>query len=217
MSCVHNVSGGSKPLYSAGNTGNANNNKPKTNFNKLKHQGKSERKTYEMTEEKKKLLAKGKCFKCKQAGHLAKDCPKSNTISIPVGSSSIGIDFDALERNREIASSTNFVSLNCVGMVDICTQTGVSLSAIRHEPQTEVNKQSASTYNRRNEWAVHEFGDEQYTDLLLYGLTACLHMLDAYPFDWKCSKFARRSGDVRFMLHRETWTHIRVKDRWDDT
>jgi len=51
--------------------------------------------------EKKELLASGKCFNCKEAGHLARNCPKGNTVrsssSRPPGVPNFNIELEVLE------------------------------------------------------------------------------------------------------------------------
>ncbi|KIM42784.1 hypothetical protein M413DRAFT_408828 [Hebeloma cylindrosporum] len=51
--------------------------------------------------EKSELLASGKCFNCKEAGHLARNCPKGNTVrsssTRPPGVPNFNIELEALE------------------------------------------------------------------------------------------------------------------------
>jgi len=52
-------------------------------------------------QEKKELLASGKCFNCKEPGHLARNCPKGNTVrsssSRPPGVPNFNIELEALD------------------------------------------------------------------------------------------------------------------------
>lgn len=74
--------------------------------------------------ERNELLASGKCFRCKEAGHLSRNCPRGNSVQSgrpnrPPGlaSNSIGVNFVEVNRLRDLAETTESVDDIQVGMV----------------------------------------------------------------------------------------------------
>ncbi|KAF8875585.1 hypothetical protein BD779DRAFT_1476020 [Infundibulicybe gibba] len=72
--------------------------------------------------EREELLAAGKCFRCKESGHMARNCPKANTMSAkgnkPPGLTSFNmdIDFDAIDEAQTLADTT--VTLGCISLIE---------------------------------------------------------------------------------------------------
>ena len=59
------------------------------------------------------LLAQGKCFRCKESGHLSRNCPRGNTVKGTRGggapglsSNNVEFDFEEIDHLRELAEST---------------------------------------------------------------------------------------------------------------
>ncbi|KAG5635146.1 hypothetical protein H0H81_012288 [Sphagnurus paluster] len=80
--------------------------------------------------ERNKLLAAGKCFKCKEAGHVARQCPKGTFVKSDksgkapgVPNFSIGIDLDWVEESRQLAATTEELYGVGVGSVSFDLET----------------------------------------------------------------------------------------------
>ena len=78
-------------------------------------------KTILTDKEKAELLAAGKCFNCKEPGHLSRNCPKGNTVrsrsSKPPGVPSFNIELEALE--EEESDEVEILYTLQVSVVDI--------------------------------------------------------------------------------------------------
>jgi hypothetical protein len=66
--------------------------------------------------ERTELLAAGKCFKCRESGHLARQCPQGVFVKLDksgrapgMSTFNINTDLDAIERLRDLAETTEDV------------------------------------------------------------------------------------------------------------
>ncbi|KAG6824154.1 hypothetical protein H0H92_007833, partial [Tricholoma furcatifolium] len=90
--------------------------------------------------ERNELLAAGKCFRCKETGHVARQCPKgtfvrSDKSGKPPGVPSFGIDLalDEAELFQELASTTETLYGVGVGAISFDLETHPQLKCLRHK------------------------------------------------------------------------------------
>ncbi|KAG5634082.1 hypothetical protein H0H81_003468, partial [Sphagnurus paluster] len=100
---------GSRPSMSRGDGGRAVKREEKSSLSK---------------EEKNELLAAGKCFKCRETGHLSRNCPKGNSVHSSrrgppgIASFNIGVDLEEAERLRDLAEATETIHLGAISVGD---------------------------------------------------------------------------------------------------
>ena len=71
------------------------------------------------------LRAKGKCFICKEVGHMSRNCPQNNTVKgnggkKPPGVSTFSMNMSIIEEDND-TSSNSVISSMPVGFIGIVT------------------------------------------------------------------------------------------------
>ncbi|RDB15248.1 hypothetical protein Hypma_004761 [Hypsizygus marmoreus] len=75
--------------------------------------------------EKDELRAAGKCFRCKEAGHMSRNCPKGQTVKSNgkqppgVSSFSLEVQIEEMERLHGLADTTELIHCLDLGMVSL--------------------------------------------------------------------------------------------------
>ncbi|RXW11783.1 hypothetical protein EST38_g14072, partial [Candolleomyces aberdarensis] len=101
---------------------NSNQVKFKTHFDKSEKAQKDQKELSK--KEREQLKAEGRCYHCKEKGHMARGCPKVNSVndkgthSTGMNNVEVDLGFDELERFRELAETTETTHSLELGMMD---------------------------------------------------------------------------------------------------
>lgn len=180
-------------------------------------------------DKKDKMRAGGLCFKCKEKGHLQKDCPRSN--SIPEATlTSQAIDFAHIDRLTQMTvSDANIITLdtNHPNSHEAHTINAINISAIslKEDSDLDLSPQSSvivDTIAPQDQHTPPEATDpwsctlHKKDDALCIIFENLLNNMPCYPYDRKCTKWHHKKfKNDHFIVFRMSQFYM-LHNQWNN-